>query len=457
MADFQLGATGSLSGTVRADSNQQGIPGVTLQVRWQNYPGIWDASAVTDTNGHYQIDGLPHGDYRVYTDPLQPYQSEAWDDHVCLPNCAGYLGADPVTVPPGGATPPIDFGLGIGAVIAGNVHDDGQSTLAYSVGVRLAQWQNNAWETVGSDGVSPAQNHFQFDGLVAGTYAIFTLPGYDWEVYDNVPCPSGDCQGALSGATQIALGGAQVINDIDIGLNPAASISGRVTDLNGGAGLPGVSVVVYERNDAFFTVYQAGQIAVTDAQGYYGATHLSVPSSFPYRVHTLNTSGYLDQYYQGFICSSENCPWQTSNSVALAPDQQLTGLNFLLLKAGGLSGRARSADADAPAAGATVYLYNSLGDFYRGENYQFLKTNNDGSYSTYGLPNGTYYALLSVTSGPFAGSHLYGGPSCLDGQPQGPCDPLSAGAPIVITNEQALSGIDFFVSDGDVLFKSGFE
>ena len=131
--------------------------------------------------------------------------------------------------------------------------------------------------------------------------------------------------------------------------------------------------------------------------------------------------------------------------------------DFALAKQGGFSGTARSADGDAPVDGALVRLYNAAGQAYRPEVEPYLVTRQDGSYVTYGLPDGTYYAELLVLEGAFAGVYLHGGPSCLEGQPYEPCQSATSGLPIVVAGGQPTGGVDFLVSNGDLLFKSGFE
>jgi hypothetical protein len=261
--------------------------------------------------------------------------------------------------------------------------------------------------------------------------------------------------------TAIALGSGQVVNDIDIGLDPGASIAGHVSDANGGASLAGIQVNLYVVLPVGFGAYayRSVQSALTDAGGDYVLTHLPPGDAVdPHHVNTFNRDGYLDQYFQGLVCGATSCPWDGADDVPLAQGQVVTDFNFVLAKAGGFSGKAKSADEGAPVAGAVLRIYDVNGIAYRSESVGFVTTGSDGTYATFGLPDGTYFAALLVDAEPYDGIHLHGGPSCIDGESFEPClHPDQSGAAIVIAGGQAQAQIDFFVSNGDVLFRSGYE
>lgn len=159
----------------------------------------------------------------------------------------------------------------------------------------------------------------------------------------------------------------------------AATINGTVTAA-GGAPLGAMTVAVYGSNGL-----EVGS-AMSNAQGAYS---LSLPAG-TYRVLAFDPMGvYATNFYNG--ASS----FETSLELTLASVTSVT-VNFVMVRAGRVTGTVRAASTDEPLANMTVAAYNDDGS-RRG-----LVTTGTGGGYTLILPPGNYRLVAYDDSAEFA-------------------------------------------------------
>ena len=200
--DASLALAAEITGTVTGPGGLEPLESIEVEAyRWNETLANWEwtGDALTDSDGHYAIGGLPAGNYRVqFSDLLGYYIHEVYEDAADLE-----AGAD-IILSAGATATAIDAGLASAARIAGTV--TGPDGLAPLAGIDAAAYRWNetweVWERV--DGVqTDATGRYMIGGLPAGDYRmLFTdLAGmYVQEAYNeaanlesgtDIPAPAG--------------------------------------------------------------------------------------------------------------------------------------------------------------------------------------------------------------------------------------------------------------------------
>ena len=147
--NFQLARGGSISGRVVSAASGTGVGGV--QVRAQGEGGAF-GSDNTDVDGNYTIDGLPAGQYVMWTlqAPAHGLVDEIYDDIPCVSFCddttVRFIGAK-VAVAVATTTPNINFALAAGGSATGSVTDSGTNAPIAGVTVSVATVTGGALAT----------------------------------------------------------------------------------------------------------------------------------------------------------------------------------------------------------------------------------------------------------------------------------------------------------------------
>ncbi len=118
--DFMLRQGGQISGSLFASG---GTPLAFVPIHAFDQSGNKVASARTNLNGAYLLQGLPTGSYRVITENGSAFHDQAFDRRNCEAPCSPLLG-DLVTVVEGETTKEIDFNLVSNAVPIGSIFRD---------------------------------------------------------------------------------------------------------------------------------------------------------------------------------------------------------------------------------------------------------------------------------------------------------------------------------------------
>ena len=107
--DFSLGTGTGVRGTI---TGPEGAAVVQADVLIYDADGFLAGQVRTDSNGDYEIDGLPGGDYFAHTANSQGLADETFGGAACEGVCDP-SDSDPITVQTSGFTESIDFSLGV--------------------------------------------------------------------------------------------------------------------------------------------------------------------------------------------------------------------------------------------------------------------------------------------------------------------------------------------------------
>ena len=168
-----------------------------------------------------------------------------------------------------------------------------------------------------------------------------------------------------------------------------------------------------------------------------------VDSNFTYRIDNLSpgaftvmvwADGYDVQYYNGASDAANAVP------VRVVGNQVTNGIDFRLAKpvpgTGSIAGSVRDEKDGKPVGGAVVTVHSSdlSSQPYR---YGKAQTDSSGRYAVTGLKSGTYFAQVTADGYVW---ELYDG-----------AEDVRHATPIMVTEPQAASGIDFRIERGGIL------
>jgi 5-hydroxyisourate hydrolase-like protein (transthyretin family) len=250
--DASLAGRSTITGTVTGPDGTTPLEGIEVSAyqssdSWLGWRELsW---GVTDENGHYTIEGLTGGTYRVgFGDWWNgEYAPEAYNSAPDLDQAAD------IVVPAGGTVTRIDASLNPGSTITGTVTGlDGTARLAnitvsaYRWGGSLVGWQAMGWGRTDTNG------HYSIGGLAAGTYHVefrdWWNGEYATQVYDNAP--------DLDSGAQILVPATTTVTGIDARLEnhglvaPPVIVGIRRTEGDGGeilyTGTSGATYVLQE-------------------------------------------------------------------------------------------------------------------------------------------------------------------------------------------------------------------
>ncbi len=414
--DFALEAQGVISGTVTDSATGAALSDVEVDIYDSN--GNLFTKGWTDANGNYSSsDGLPIGTYYAGTVNWAGYYDELYDNLPCTGGCKVTAGT-PIAVTADAATGGIDFALDPGGGrISGTVTDSLTPTGLSAVTVDIYDATGNR---VTGGHPDASGSYTTQGGLPAGTYYARTANsiGYLDELYDDLPCVSGDCD--ITTGTGILVGAGAMTSGIDFALDPGGGVSGTVTDTSRAVGVSNVRVSIYDGGgNSVADVW-------TDGGGNYITAEILRPGSF--YAATENSQGYFDELYDNLPCTG-GCDPTTGAPIAVAGSMR-TGINFALATGGAISGTVTDGATAAAVSGVRVDIFDAGGNIVT-----WGSTDGYGNYTTGGgLATGTYFAVSSATR---HYNKLYAGLWCFAG-----CDPTT-GTAISVTAGAVTTAIDF--------------
>ena len=372
------GSGGSITGVVTSDVDGSPLSGIYVQA--QNDDGSSMASAATDADGSYRIDGLLAGAHRVhFLTSGTPYISEYWN------NSTGYFGATTVNVQDGAVATGIDASLSIGASISGVVtRDDGSPVVGAFVAANGARGGfGNAMTD--SDGAYTVQ------GLFADSYTVqfsASQDGLIGEYWD-------DASDSFT-ATKVPVASGGTVAGIDAVLSAGGSLQGVVTRASDGSAVTNGSVTVL--NSAGNSV---GQGWVT-GDGSYRIDGIR-PGDYKVKFVSYDPK-LLSQYWSGAGTTADATP------VTIVAGQTVSGIDAALRAlASQISGTVTRASDGSPVAGISVNVQGDSG-------YFFATTDDAGEYRIPALP-GTYTVSFRDPSQKLANQWWSGASNSKDATP----------------------------------------
>jgi protocatechuate 3,4-dioxygenase beta subunit len=309
--DFRLELGGTISGRVTELDGTTGISGMGVSVN-DGLCGYGFIHSQTDSQGYYTSRGVPTG-LSVYVStgagPLL-YVDEWYDgdqgDLICD-------NSQPVTA---GATN-VDFFLEPAGVVTGTITDVGGQPLS-NVCINALTPDTNEW--VGG--------HVSYDN------GLFSLkaPGGTFLICTDVQCGSqnplthiDDCWkagGDTDAPVNIVTG--QTTAGIDIVLEPAGSVSGRVTDIDGN---PIELVWVEAYGDRCWAEFI--QRTRTDSDGYYTLSPVSGSEAYVRVCTECSNHNFISEWWDGpGGMGTDNC--NTAQPVSIIGGGDTPNINFSL-------------------------------------------------------------------------------------------------------------------------------
>ena len=343
---------GTVSGQV---VDASGRPAYGVRVYSQ---GPTSRNVYTDLDGRYYLAGLTAGSYRIY---LGQEQESGYPEQTGVPVTADQITED------------VDFVLSVtygtirGAIT--NATHEALVDVPISTNPIGHNWYPSAFYT----------------GL-SGQYVVARVrsgPGRDYRVYAHTPgyAPSYYMHSlSANQATIVSLPAASDATGIDIQLDDAGAIAGRVVDRLGRS-LPGASMTFTRRDEPQVTYYYDA-----DAQGQYEATELP-PGR--YQVQAYH-DGYLGEYFDDQLNEQE------ADLVDVAAGMRHTGVDFALIHGAGISGMVQDSSGAAVTSG---YVYAVAADPDLDYNAS-SSLDGEGKFAFVGLPPGGYYLYAQVSGRP---------------------------------------------------------
>ncbi len=379
VVDFELDTGGQITGTITASAGG-GIS--TAGVSIFDLTGEHVSDVGVDPKGNYSSTGLLPGDDFVRTWNDQGFIDTLWDNIVCL-GCNPTSG-NPVSVVIG-TDSLVNFSLDAGARITGTVTSGGNPLPNINVQIYFpnGQWANGV--NTNADGT------YSSTGLPDGDYVVRTWndQGFIDELYDGIPCLG--CNVTTGQEVSVSLGNDQVVN---FALDLGGQITGTIADA-AGTPLSGPSVDIFDATGEF-----VGGVG-TDSNGNYVSSGLPPGDYF---VRTNNNQGFINKLFDDIPCVQ--CDVTTGTPVNVAPGVARVA-DFLLDAGGGITGTVTDTGG-APIEGISVRLFDATGT-----SIGSTRTSIDGTYSTTGLPTGSYFARTRNSLGFI--DEIFDGFPCLSG------------------------------------------
>lgn len=251
--------------------------------------------------------------------------------------------------------------------------------------------------------------------------------------------------GGLDGQFEVDAG--EIIDDIEIQLEPGGVISGTITESASGAGLADAHIqLIHESEMSPMIRWSEHFRPQADASGDY-QTSLALPVG-EFFVLAVPPAGanFVTQAWQGYACQlaevtggiNNGCPILATDTVSVTANQITSGIDFALNPGATLAGTLGPTDISRQ-----VWLFNGAG-----QSLQFVAIGpGQDQWSFTGLAGGSYYLQI----GPFGGEEpylrvLHNGLPC----PFGGCD-RARGAPLSVFPGSTVSGLSFTLEIGGAL------
>ncbi len=351
-------ATTLISGNVKDSQTQQGLQGYSVYAKVQDGDEDQeDLIAYTAADGSYKI-GVVQGQWLV----------DLEEDRLIG---TGY--ADPptqtVSAPASGTVSGIDFLLEKAGTITGHVYEDDGITPVAGAQVSVAIF--GTWNWVTGD-QTKSDGSYRVE-VPAGTFMVVVsnISGWLTQFYNR--------KRFFPDATSVSVIAGQETSGIDFVLEPAATITGHVYQVDGITPIAGASAQAF---DDFGNTFFAD--AVTGDDGLYS---IAVPGG-SYRVWADAGEHWVAEYYDDAHNPDD------ATVITLAVAEQKSGIDFVLEPAATIVGHVYEDDGTTPVEGAQV----SVAIFGTWNWVAGDQTKTDGSYRVE-VPPGTFMVVVGNISG----------------------------------------------------------
>lgn len=408
----QLLSAGVLAGTV-TNAAGQAIPSVGLQIVNVNTGYYYYTN--TGSNGTYEIDGLPTGNYQLL------FRPGSGEDYVYqyYPGKANAAASQPVSVTAGQVTSHIDATLATAATVSGKVTDAATGAPVSGAHVYVNEYGGGYPSYVYTNyATTDANGNWSIPGFATGTYQVQFAPPYP----SNYASQYYNAVIGEDPPTPLTLTAGSTTSNIDAALSAGGQISGTVTDGTTGSAAPGVGVAAYDQAGEQFAY------ANTDSSGHYSLTGLAPSASYRVEFFPGPGSSLASQFY------TSGATLQTATPVAVMVGQTTANIDETLGEGGSIAGVVTDAATGFPLGGDNVLLTDDSGNQVYA-NMDGVSTEPDGSYDFTNLPPGSYKVEFSSEGA--LGFQFYSHAST-----------LSTATSVTVSAGQAVTNIDAALAQG---------
>lgn len=363
--NFALNIGFDISGTIRSASNSAALAGIDIDVFASNGEFLSGYPATSLANGTFLVGALPPGTYFLRADP-DPLQGQYFV-RTYFGGTQTLSSATPVVMA-SRLVSNINITLPRGGTIAGRVTD----TLS-SAG--LAGLDLDVFDAAGALQTTTARTDanggYVMGPLLPGQYTLRVDPDVTQghpRVYFNNVTDSG-----LSTLINVTEG--SETGGIDFSLPRAGTISGTIRDGDTGGPLAGIDLDCYDASGK-----RADTTAITGSGGEYTIGPV-LPGLYTLRADPSAEQAYARQYFEQQISIV------TADAIEVAASSDTAGVDFLLDRAGDISGVITDASTGDPLSGIDIDVFEA-GSLVRLE--QTTKTDANGAYQVTNLPPGSY-------------------------------------------------------------------
>lgn len=329
----------------------------------------------TTAYGNYAFTGLDAGTYYVGIFDSQVYQNQLYDGLACADPCDP-LNGTPIVVSAGEQVQGIDFAL----VRAGEIR--GRMTFADGGTVNYLDMSVSLYDAAGTrieTAFPTSTGNYAFQGLEAGDYYLVgQAQGYMTQLWQGTPCDrgpdGGGCTVTDGTAVSVALEAVQEVNFV---MDPAAVLSGRVTDEDGEP--------VYSSIQVFDA---AGALRATAYSESDGAWRVSGLATGQYRVGSVPQEGhFMSLAWPMTYCSGGfSCTPFSGSQILATSGSEVGDVDFIHNRLGTISGRLTGADTGAPLPQIHVEARTLDGVFASS-----ASTDENGDFTLPGLAADAFY------------------------------------------------------------------
>ena len=362
-----VNGTGAISGLVYQASRGVPIEGVEITADQLIVCPAYSASAYSDDNGYYIIEGLPPGKYVVSTDNDSDFVNIYWDDEPIEEM------ADTVGVASNDTAKGIDFSLRVGGKVTGTLTLSGAPLVTGAIyAIDTTYRQAYVASVYGMGDSAP----YEIKRLPTGIYKLMTMNmmGYI-DVYYND-------KSSWATASRLSVGEGGTNPGINFTLSLGGSIEGNISSTVK-ALLEDIIVLGYYASDPseWFT------LGITDADGNYSLIGLR---SGYWKLFAYGDTMYAFEWYD------DKDTWAVADSVLVTAPGTIPGKDFTLEVGGSISGHVYDLEG-FPLSGCDVMAFH--GSFSQWGMVTIPKGNTtsfDGSYKIGGLRTGDYIVVAST-------------------------------------------------------------
>jgi protocatechuate 3,4-dioxygenase beta subunit len=354
----QLTEGGIISGVVTGAAE---IPLENIRIEARISANVIHSMTYTDSSGHYSLQGLPAGTYKIYFyNNGQEYFNEWYN------NKTTFETAEPLNITAGQTIPNIDAQLAQGGRISGTITDNSGNPIDL-VGISIYDINNQSYASTNTN-----SSGYYITGLLpAGNYKILFVPPYggiylsQW--YNN--------KASFADANEIPVTDGQITPGVDVQLLTGGSVTGTVTDISGNP-IQNVNVNLYLTSGSYKT-------AVTNAEGKYEIVGLTT-GNYKVRFNATGT-GYCSEWY------IDKTSYDTADPIPVTAGQTTPDIDAQLILGGVLSGRVADESGNG-IQNVRVRLYDSAN-----KTVSIIATDSSGNYTISGILPGSYRVYFDAS------------------------------------------------------------